>query len=218
MVSCLQCGRSWPDDERGRNNLAKHKFRNIAPDGTLTCISKETKKMSQMKVAQIRKTINTLERVEDIENGFEKINELEVQLKLKSEENEELKCKEFQGCKLPASIIARRSMTEPERRLILEKQGNKCAGVNCKLSSLSGYAYDIDHKVPIQFGGNNDECNLQALCTECHRNKTDFERTLKTILEKGGNETVVLPDAWPHLISHALYSKHITSPIVIYAS
>ena len=125
--------------------------------------------MSQMKVAQIRKTINTLERVEDIENGFEKINELEVQLKLKSEENEELKCKEFQGCKLPASIIARRSMTEPERRLILEKQGNKCAGVNCKLSSLSGYAYDIDHKVPIQFGGNHDECNLQALCTESMR-------------------------------------------------
>lgn len=41
------------------------------------------------------------------------------------------------------------------------------------------HAYDIDdHKVPIQFGGNNDECNLQALCTECHRNKTDFERTL----------------------------------------
>lgn len=143
---------------------------------------------------------------------------MEVQLKLKSEENEELKSNEFQGCKLPASIIARRSMTEPERRLILEKQGNKCAGVNCKLSSLSGYAYDIDHKVPIQFGGNNDECNLQALCTECHRNKTDFERTLKTILEKGGNETVVLPDAWPHFISHALYSKHITSPIVIYAS
>ena len=143
---------------------------------------------------------------------------MEVQLKLKSEENEELKSKEFQGCKLPASIIARRSMTEPERRLILEKQGNKCAGVNCKLSSLSGYAYDIDHKVPIQFGGNNDECNLQALCTECHRKKTDFERTLKAILEKGGNETVVLPDSWPHFISHALYSKHITSPIVIYAS
>ena len=87
---------------------------------------------------------------------------MEVRLKLKSEENEELKSNEFQGCKLPASIIARRSMTEPERRLILEKQGNKCAGVNCKLSSLSGYAYDIDHKVPIQVGGNNDECNLQA--------------------------------------------------------
>ena len=90
--------------------------------------------------------------------------------------------------------------------------------MNCKLSSLSGHAYDIDHRVPIQFGGNNDESNLQALCTECHRNKTDFERNLKAIFEKGGNETAVLPDSWPRVIANALYSKHITSPIVIYTN
>ena len=57
-----------------------------------------------------------------------------------------------------------------------------------------------------------------ALCTECHRNKTDFERTLKTVLENGGSQSVVFPDSWPHIIPNALYSKHITSPIVIYIS
>jgi hypothetical protein len=145
-------------------------------------------------------------------------NELEVQLKLKNEEIEQLKSNSFQSCKLPQSIIARRSMTEPERRLVLEKQENKCSGINCKLTSMSGHPYDIDHKIPIQFGGTDEHNNLQALCTECHRNKTDFERTLKTILENGGSQSVVFPDSWPHIIPNALYSKHITSPIVIYTS
>jgi hypothetical protein len=109
-------------------------------------------------------------------------------------------------------------MTGPERRLVLEKQENKCSGVDCKLTSMSGHPYDIDHKIPIQFGGSDESNNLQALCTECHRNKTDFERTLKTILENGGSQSVVFPDSWPHIIPNALYSKHITSPIVIYTS
>ena len=177
-LKCPDCKKEFPS----RHSLDCHVSRESKKLPDERCGRKEDQRQAKIqKQNDFKETKNkimndlskctTVVELENFAGSLKKINELEVQLKLKSEENEELKCKEFQGCKLPASIIARRSMTEPERRLILEKQGNKCAGVNCKLSSLSGYAYDIDHKVPIQFGGNNDECNLQALCTECHRNK-----------------------------------------------
>ena len=211
MVTCLQCGRTWADDKKGRNNLAKHKSRNTALDGTMLCKKREEKKRANQQIAEL----NT----KDISTMFDMVNkneELKVQLKLKIEENEKLKSNSFQPCKISQSIFARRSMTEPDRRLILEKQGNQCAGIDCKLSSMSGHPYDIDHKVPIQFGGTDESNNLQALCTECHRKKTDFERTLKTVLENGGSQTVVFPDSWPHFITNGIYSKQITHPIVIY--
>jgi len=223
----MHCGRTWPDDKQGRNNLSKHKHRRTNSDGTMNCMSKyqknKNKADAKRKLMDAKQELAKLDPQEIIsliqtdKKNNEKNDELNVRLKLKNEEIESLTSKNFQACKFPDPTIARRCMTEPERRLILEKQGNMCAGANCKLT-MSGRAYDIDHKISIQFGGDNQESNLQALCADCHRKKTDFERTLKTVLENGGSQTVVFPDKWPHIIPNGIYSHYITTPIVIYKS
>lgn len=120
--------------------------------------------------------------------------------------------------KIEQAVSARRALTEPERRLILENQCNKCVAPreDCKLESLSGQPYDIDHKIPLQFGGNNDSSNLQALCVSCHREKTNYENTISTILRNGGNQGVVLPDNWPRFLPNMMYSKSVSKPIIIY--
>jgi len=55
------------------------------------------------------------------------------------------------------------------RARIIEKQDNKC---NKCSNPFSPFNIHIDHIVGIQFGGSNDEDNLQALCLECHHAKT----------------------------------------------
>jgi 5-methylcytosine-specific restriction protein A len=37
----------------------------------------------------------------------------------------------------------------------------------------------IDHRIPREQGGSNDESNLQPLCLECHRAKTAAEAALR---------------------------------------
>ncbi|WP_459908709.1 HNH endonuclease [Caballeronia sp. HLA56] len=33
----------------------------------------------------------------------------------------------------------------------------------------------VDHRVPLEAGGSNDDANLQLLCTDCHARKTAAE-------------------------------------------
>ena len=67
MVSCLHCGRTWPDDKYGRNNLAKHKSRNTASDGTMSCIIKDNKRDEKRKAAEIIKKIDPAVAVAAVE-------------------------------------------------------------------------------------------------------------------------------------------------------
>ena len=72
----------------------------------------------------------------------------------------------------------RKSRPEPKRRDIAERQNWLCAGEGCPaaLKSKKMRAYDIDHIIPLSMGGTEDDDNLQALCPNCHREKTDNER------------------------------------------
>ena len=36
-------------------------------------------------------------------------------------------------------------------------------------------AAEVDHITPLTLGGTDDDANLQALCTPCHRTKTQAE-------------------------------------------
>jgi hypothetical protein len=100
MVSCLNCGRTWVDNKHGRNNLAKHKFRNTASDGTMSCISKEKKdekRDEKRKASEMIKKIDPTAIVAAVEivdavNATTKINELLkkiVELKDKLHANDE---------------------------------------------------------------------------------------------------------------------------------
>lgn len=51
-------------------------------------------------------------------------------------------------------------------------------------------ADQVDHRIPKAQGGTDDEANLQAICTPCHK--------AKTAEEAGGRPTVGSdPDGWP---------------------
>lgn len=51
--------------------------------------------------------------------------------------------------------------------------GYRCAG--CGLTWIPGRD-QIDHKVPLEQGGSNEDSNLQPLCDECHKAKTAEEQ------------------------------------------
>ena len=46
-----------------------------------------------------------------------------------------------------------------------------CMCALCKVAQ----ATEVDHIVPLEQGGSNDEINLQPLCKECHQAKTKQE-------------------------------------------
>jgi 5-methylcytosine-specific restriction protein A len=55
-----------------------------------------------------------------------------------------------------------------KRRRILERDGYRCY----LCSALAG---EVDHIVPAADGGNDQDSNLAAICTRCHRSKTGRE-------------------------------------------
>lgn len=57
------------------------------------------------------------------------------------------------------------------RQRIAQDQSRQCKQCNTPLTSV----FQIDHKTALRFGGTNDPSNLQALCTECHVNKSRVE-------------------------------------------
>lgn len=65
----------------------------------------------------------------------------------------------------------RRKWKPAEREQIAIKQDNKC---NRCQATLSMY-FHIDHKTALQYGGLDDAENLQALCYECHIQKSILE-------------------------------------------
>ena len=64
----------------------------------------------------------------------------------------------------------------PWRRLrneILRRDGFVC--IPCKTQGRIKLATEVDHIVPMFEGGSDAKANLQAICTECHKAKTQAE-------------------------------------------
>lgn len=60
-------------------------------------------------------------------------------------------------------------ITESQRRQIKSEQKFRCACCSCLLQR---HCVHIDHKIETQYMGSNERSNLQALCVQCHYNKT----------------------------------------------
>ena len=73
------------------------------------------------------------------------------------------------------------------RTRIIQKQDNTC---NKCSKSFSPFNIHIDHIVGIQFGGSNDEDNLQALCLECHHAKTIKETKYRKKIKETINQVL----------------------------
>ena len=65
----------------------------------------------------------------------------------------------------------RRKLTEPEKKRVAAAQLWRCAACDDVLPA----AYQIDHKVPLADGGRDHVDNAQALCPNCHADKTQRE-------------------------------------------
>ena len=68
----------------------------------------------------------------------------------------------------------RRSLMTGEKTQIKKRQKYKCAKCGMDISKLA--RVDYDHIKPIALGGDNSLSNFQALCPNCHAEKTQMDR------------------------------------------
>ena len=66
----------------------------------------------------------------------------------------------------------KRNVSESKKKYVASNQQWKCK----KCNHLLDATYEIDHKVPLYKGGSNEIDNLEALCRNCHGNKTLLDR------------------------------------------
>ncbi len=65
---------------------------------------------------------------------------------------------------------------DKQRLKILERDQYLCQCQTCKASGLVKAASEVDHVIPKELGGTDDESNLQAINPRCHRAKTAAEQ------------------------------------------
>ena len=70
----------------------------------------------------------------------------------------------------------RHRLTPLQRTKLAFAQQYRCAACDSLLEPL----FHIDHIIPLSHGGTNNRANLQALCIDCHIEKTQLEATHKT--------------------------------------
>ena len=66
------------------------------------------------------------------------------------------------------NIKNKRNVSESKKKFVAASQQWKCNDCN----NLLDATYEIDHKIPLYKGGNNEINNLSALCRNCHGKKT----------------------------------------------
>ena len=71
---------------------------------------------------------------------------------------------------MTAVQIHQRAVSKAQRKAVIDRQD----GI-CKRSYCDAPAVDVDHVLPLWSGGSNANDNLEALCTDCHKQKTAAE-------------------------------------------
>ena len=62
----------------------------------------------------------------------------------------------------------KRCVSETKKKYVAAQQGWKCNACGNQLN----HTFQVDHKIDLQFGGDNSVGNLAALCNNCHAAKT----------------------------------------------
>ena len=65
----------------------------------------------------------------------------------------------------------KRCVSETKKKFVAANQNWKCGDCNNQLEAW----YEIDHKLRLEHGGDNQVSNLVALCRNCHGKKTAME-------------------------------------------
>ena len=64
--------------------------------------------------------------------------------------------------------VTKRKVSDKVKKYVAANQTWKC--IKCK--KILDATYEVDHIVPLYKGGSNEPNNLQALCRNCHGQKT----------------------------------------------
>jgi len=91
-----------------------------------------------------------------------------------------------------------RKVSNLTKKKVAACQEWKCKLCNCLLDEC----FEIDHIICIKDGGSNEECNLQALCPNCHRKKTNSDIYKSNTETKETKEKVHLPQWWKEYLEH----------------
>ncbi len=63
---------------------------------------------------------------------------------------------------------SKRSVSETKKKYVAAQQNWKCFKCNQQLKAT----FEVDHRIELRYGGTNHISNLEALCVECHKDKT----------------------------------------------
>ena len=74
--------------------------------------------------------------------------------------------------KYTSNKVLRSRLNETKKKVVASSQQWSCK--HCK--QILDASYEIDHIIPLYKGGNNDLTNLQALCRNCHGQKTIYDK------------------------------------------
>lgn len=62
-------------------------------------------------------------------------------------------------------------LNHQDKQYLLSTQHNCCKTCACVIDDI----FDVDHKIPLCFGGTDSIPNMQVLCLQCHRMKSRYE-------------------------------------------
>ena len=166
---------------QNHKNTMRHKNRisNSKPNHTCDCGKFYTQQSSYYRHKKTCKYVKPQSRKENQETQEviqvmrEEINEL------KSNVNElKSKLNKLEGKSTNNFTIVqqgRRKVNKNIRNELIIKQDNKCNHCDNVLSQY----YQVDHITALQYGGNDEFDNLQALCCECHAKKSSIENVVR---------------------------------------
>src|SRR5262245_48663650 len=70
-----------------------------------------------------------------------------------------------------AQRLLRGRKLQQTRARLFEQYSHTCASCQCVTRYL-----ELDHITPIEYGGTDEDANLQPLCVPCHEDKTKRQR------------------------------------------
>ena len=69
------------------------------------------------------------------------------------------------------SKSSKRSVSETKKKFVAARQNWRCGKCTKQLPAW----FEVDHKIRLEHGGSNHVDNLEALCRDCHGEKTAIE-------------------------------------------
>jgi len=160
----------------------------------IICLQKSDKMLSQIDRLKVLKTIydeeeTSSERIEE-KTGFSKQDVVSACKYLEGKYLIECNAKVMSGDILDIKItsdgidtignnkqkkvtkIVRPVISRKIRSLVLSRDMNKC--VKCGRGVKDGVKLEVDHKIPYEKGGTDDVENLQSLCQDCNKGKSNL--------------------------------------------